>query len=86
MLFRSATVRKAHNEALLNILAVPEPYRQRGLGRLLMQETIAQLAGHSLGLRVETASYNLAALKLYHGLGFKDTAPLVALHYHGVLV
>ena len=78
-----ATVRRYHQEAVLNILTVSEAYRQRGFGRLIMQETIHRLAGHALRLRVETASYNLGALRLYHGLGFRDTTPLVALHYHG---
>lgn len=75
-----ATVRSNGRVALLNIMTVANPYRKKGLGRLIMQETLHRLAGRSTELQVETASYNLAALKLYQNSGLNHIAPLVALH------
>jgi ribosomal protein S18 acetylase RimI-like enzyme len=77
-----STVRPGGSSATLSILAVAAPYRGRGLGRLMMRETLNRLIGRIGGLRVETASYNLPALRLYTSLGFTHTAPLAALHYH----
>ncbi len=78
-----ATVRPGHAHACLSILAVAAAYRGRGLGRYIMLEILNRLAGRAASLRVETASYNLPALKLYTSLGFAPLAPLAALHYHG---
>ncbi|UQZ89952.1 hypothetical protein C4J81_12360 [Deltaproteobacteria bacterium Smac51] len=77
-----STVRISGQLAFLSILAVAAPYRGRGLGRLIMHETLNRLRGRVGEIKVETASYNLPALKLYHSLGFVNTAPLAALHYH----
>jgi ribosomal protein S18 acetylase RimI-like enzyme len=78
-----ATVRPGGGpHAALSILAVAAPYRGRGLGRLIMHEILNRLIGRVAAIRVETASYNLSALKLYTSLGFVHTAPLAALHYH----
>ncbi len=77
-----ATVRLGSGrEAVLSILAVTQNYRGRGLGRLIMLELLERLRGKAKHLRVETASYNLPALRLYQSLGFFPLAPLVALHY-----
>lgn len=75
-----ATVRLSGPRAALSILAVAAPYRGRGLGRLVMRETLNRLSGRVDSIRVETASYNLPALRLYQSLGFTHTAPLAALH------
>jgi ribosomal protein S18 acetylase RimI-like enzyme len=77
-----AAVRLAGQEAVLSILAVSAPYRGRGLGRLLLRESLNRLRGRAARLRAETASYNLPALKLYQRLGLTPVAPLAALHLH----
>ncbi len=77
-----ATVRISGREARLSILALAPPYQGRGLGRLILKETLNRLRGRAARLAVETASYNLPALKLYQGLGLSLEAPLAALHYH----
>jgi GNAT superfamily N-acetyltransferase len=77
-----ATVRLAGREARLSILAVGPAYQGRGLGRLIMHETLNRLRGRAVRLAVETAAYNLPALKLYQSLGLNPAPPLAALHYH----
>lgn len=77
------TVRLSGRAARLNIMAVVSSYQGRGLGTLILGETLNRL--RALGaetLAVETASYNLPALSLYQSLGLKPTTPLAALHYH----
>ena len=77
-----ATVHLEGTEARLNIMAVGIAYRGRGLGRLMMGEIFNRLRGRAFVLKVETASYNLPALRLYQSVGLSHTAPLAALHYH----
>lgn len=77
-----ATVRTSGREASLSILAVRPQYQGRGLGRIILTEILGRLAGLATRLRVETASYNLPALKLYYSLGLTPAAPLAALHLH----
>lgn len=77
-----ATVRLLGREAELSILAVSVHYRGRGLGRLILGETLNRLQGRADMLKVETASYNLPALNLYLSLGLRMAAPLAALHCH----
>ncbi|MGL4208612.1 MAG: GNAT family N-acetyltransferase [Candidatus Adiutrix sp.] len=79
-----ATTKISPPHAFLSILAVTPPYRGRNFGQLIMRETINRLSaqGQVTTIKVETASYNLPALTLYHRLGFFNTAPKVALHYH----
>lgn len=77
-----ATVRILGQEAELAILAVSVHYRGRGLGRLILRETLKRLEGRANLLKVEAASYNLPALNLYQSLGLRLAAPLVALHRH----
>lgn len=69
-------------EARLNIMALGVAYRGRGLGRMILGEVFNRLQGRAKVLKVETASYNLPALKLYQSAGLSHTAPLAALHYH----
>ncbi len=78
-----ATVRITGREAVLSILAVATPYQGRGLGHLMLRLGLDRLRGRAARLRVETASYNLPALKVYQRLGLEHIAPLAALHYHG---
>lgn len=77
-----ATVHLDGPEARLNILAVSAAYRGRGLGRMMIGEIFDRLQGRAEIFKVETASYNLPALKLYQSVGLSHTAPLAALHYH----
>jgi Acetyltransferases len=77
-----ATARLMGREAELSILAVSVHYRGRGLGRLILGETLKRLQGRADLLKVETASYNLPALNLYLSLGLRMAAPLAALHCH----
>lgn len=77
-----ATVRTSDRAAGLSIMAVCPRYQGQGLGRLILAEILNRLIGKAGDLRVETASYNLPALKLYQGLGFVPAAPLVSLHRH----
>ncbi|MDR1041277.1 MAG: GNAT family N-acetyltransferase [Deltaproteobacteria bacterium] len=68
--------------AALTILHVSVRRRGQGLGRLLLSSLSALL--YEKGARtlaVETASWNLPALKLYVNWGLRHTAPLMALHY-----
>ncbi len=77
-----ATVRITGREAVLSILAVPAAYQGRGLGHLLLREIMDRLRGRAARIRVETASFNLPALKVYQRLGLNHIAPLAALHLH----
>ena len=77
-----ASVKISGREARLSILALTPPYQGRGLGRLLLRQTLNRLRGRAARLTVETASYNLPALRLYQSLGLRLEAPLAALHYH----
>lgn len=77
-----ATVRLSGRQAELSILAVTQPYRGRGLGRLLLAEALRRLQGRADELKVETAAYNRPALDLYLSLGLRPAAPLAALHRH----
>jgi ribosomal protein S18 acetylase RimI-like enzyme len=68
--------------AALTILHVSERRRGQGLGRLLLHSLSGVLHGRGARtLAVETASWNLPALRLYVGAGMTHTAPLMALHY-----
>jgi ribosomal protein S18 acetylase RimI-like enzyme len=76
------TVRVTGRSASLSIVAVAAHSRGGGLGRVILREALNRLVNKAQEIRVETASYNLPALSLYHRLGFTPTSPLLALHYH----
>ena len=76
------TVRQSGREAGLSILTICPRYQGQGLGRLLLGEIMNRLVGRASRLRVETASYNLPALKLYQRQGLSPAPPLIALHLH----
>jgi ribosomal-protein-alanine N-acetyltransferase len=55
-------------------LAVDEPYRRRGVARLLMDELFATTAGDSLrGYTLEVRISNQRAIELYERAGFRIT-------------
>ena len=61
------------DELHLHNVAVAEPLRRRGLARQLLERLLAE--GRSAGLRVallEVRESNLAARRLYEGLGFEE--------------
>jgi [ribosomal protein S18]-alanine N-acetyltransferase len=63
---------RVHDEMHINNLAVHPEMRSRGLGRVLLRETLA--AAHRLGIRratLEVRRSNTAALRLYEGAGFR---------------
>jgi ribosomal protein S18 acetylase RimI-like enzyme len=65
----------------LMAIHVIERRRGQGLGAFLAGALFKRM--FRMGAReltAETASWNLPALRLYHGLGLTQTAPLVALH------
>lgn len=77
-----AAVRISDRAAAMSVLAVSPHYQGQGLGRLILAEILNRLIGLADDLRVETASYNLPALKLYQSLGLAPVAPMAALHRH----
>jgi [ribosomal protein S18]-alanine N-acetyltransferase len=62
------------DEMHINNLAVHPVMRERGLGRLLLRETLN--AAHAIGIRratLEVRRSNTPALRLYQGAGFRLT-------------
>jgi [ribosomal protein S18]-alanine N-acetyltransferase len=62
------------DEMHINNLAVHPLMRQRGLGRLLLSETLK--AAHAMGIRratLEVRRSNAPAMRLYEGAGFRLT-------------
>ena len=62
------------DEMHINNLAVHPVMRERGLGRLLLRETLN--AAHAMGIRratLEVRRSNVPALRLYEGAGFTLT-------------
>ncbi len=60
------------DEMHINNLAIHPAMRERGLGRLLLRETLS--AAHVMGIRratLEVRRSNAPALRLYEGAGFK---------------
>ncbi|MDR0621435.1 MAG: GNAT family N-acetyltransferase [Deltaproteobacteria bacterium] len=65
----------------LMAIHVSEERRGQGLGAFLAEALFKSM--HEMGARdltVETASWNIPALRLYQALGLSQTAPLAALH------
>jgi ribosomal-protein-alanine N-acetyltransferase len=63
--------RIAPNELEILNLAVDPPFRRRGVARALIQELLANVRGTAF---LEVRQSNLAARKLYNGLGFQVIA------------
>ncbi|MBU2547782.1 MAG: GNAT family N-acetyltransferase [Proteobacteria bacterium] len=55
-------------------------YQARGLGRVLLGETLYRVRGEYDRLEVETSTYNQPALRLYQGQGFKPSQVKLSLH------
>lgn len=65
-------VRFAVDEAEILTIAVRQRYRQRGYGRMLMDDVIRRLYRERIAsLFLEVDGANAPAVRLYHSLGFK---------------
>ena len=63
------------DELHINTIAVSPAERRRGLGTALMMHVMAEAAArHAVRATLEVRASNIAALKLYEGLGFRVTA------------
>lgn len=62
------------DEAHVTKVTVDTPYRRLGIGRQIMDFLLEQaLLQGALCVRLEVRESNVAAQKLYHGLGFQET-------------
>ena len=79
-----ATCRPLGDEtSSLSILTLMSGYWGQALGRHLLEEVLTQLATAGCKrLLIETAAYNLPALKTYQALGAKPYPSTVSLHFH----
>ncbi len=63
------------DELHINTLAVSAPERRRGLATALLRHVMAEAAAnHAARATLEVRASNVAARKLYEGLGFRVTA------------
>lgn len=68
-------------EAVIDLIAVAEPFRGRGVGRRLVAAGFAHYAGRSRAMRVGTQADNLPSIRLYEGLGFRPRLRRATLHW-----
>jgi len=66
--------------SIIDLIAVSQKYRGRGIGKMLVNEGIARTYNKASKVYASTQASNLAALHLYHGLGFKPALSQAALH------
>ncbi len=70
-----ALARLAADEAEILTIAVDSAYRNRGIGRALMTDSLSRLAqSHVRSLFLEVERANFAALALYSRMGFREVA------------
>jgi len=71
----------ADNSLIIDLIAVDEAYRRRGIARDLIAFGESQY--HEFDkIRVGTQLANVASLKLYEGMGFKIESSQYTFHYH----
>ena len=65
---------------IIDLIAVKENYRGRGIGKMLVIEGIKKICNKIDTLYVSTQISNIPALRLYEGLGFKGILSEATLH------
>lgn len=65
---------------IIDLIAVEENYRGRGVGKMLVTEGIKKICNRIDSLYVGTQISNMPALRLYEGLGFKAIFSEATLH------
>lgn len=75
---------KGRLRGYIAMLTVEQAFRRRGLARLLVSRTIEQMGSHGCHeVVLETESTNLAAQRLYVGLGFVKDRRLLRYYLNG---
>jgi ribosomal protein S18 acetylase RimI-like enzyme len=72
----------SRRRASLFVFGIRPEYRRKGLGRVLLTETLARFAAEFESLEVQTSTYNTPALRLYRSLGFEQESTLLSFHWH----
>jgi len=72
---------EAEPAACLFLLGVIEAHRGRGLGRVLLAETIRRFSPGYKRIEVETSTFNRPALNLYQSMGFRLNQIKLSLHW-----
>lgn len=67
---------------LIDLVAVDEPFRGRGVGRALVADFVRRHGPGSAGLAVATQAGNAPSLALYESLGFRVAEASWVLHRH----
>jgi ribosomal protein S18 acetylase RimI-like enzyme len=74
-------LRAADGALVIDLIAVDERYRRRGLGGEMIAFVEAK-AGAGQLIRVGTQIANTASIRLYEGVGFRMTEAQYVFHYH----
>jgi len=69
------------DEAVIDLIAVDDDHRQKGLGRALVRGALAHYGGRARTMRVGTQADNAPSLKLYGGTGFVEAERQITLHW-----
>jgi GNAT superfamily N-acetyltransferase len=77
------SLRAADGAVIIDLIAVSERGRNKGLGRAMIEFAATQCLGHATPLVVGTQIANVASLALYDSLGFRVSQASYVLHLHG---
>tara|TARA_B100000315_G_scaffold260721_1_gene324449 strand:- start:10142 stop:10903 length:762 start_codon:yes stop_codon:yes gene_type:complete len=78
--------KKIGREGWIDLIAVPENKRGKGIGKRLVLASLWELKQRGCDFcKVKTELLNLGGVRLYEGLGFKLFDSCLALHWHGDL-
>jgi ribosomal protein S18 acetylase RimI-like enzyme len=80
-IFRPVVAHNPSGVGSLFVMGLTPGCRGRGLGKVLLTEAMARLAGQYSELEVETSTYNYPAVRVYQFCGFQPRQIKLSLHW-----